>query len=162
MSDVNAGVLVREGTDASGRSTATLERDSPNTRLIVIAVIAILTIISVVVYGLVELFTWTLRAEVRRKQLEPVSTLLRDVRAEEQAKLNRYQWIDPKAGIVRIPLERAKQLVILDYAKPEAKVEAKPEVDRESKTDFRGGGPKAESGLSSSSQDPQPAGDRSR
>ena len=93
-----------------------VEQDHPNVRLIFVAVVAIVTIVAVVIGGLVQLFNSTMRAEVQRKQLEPVSSVLRDVYAAEQAKLNRYQWTDQKAGILRIPIERARQLVLSEYA----------------------------------------------
>jgi hypothetical protein len=162
VSEVNAGVIAREEAGSDRAATeGTLEQDRPNVRLIVIAVIAILTIICILIVGLVELFDWTLRAEIRRKQLEPVSTLLRDVRADEQAKLNRYQWIDEKAGVVRIPLSRAKQLVLSDYAaldhEPDSPRGAAKAVEGASSA----GAAKAESSAHGAA-DPPPAGERSR
>jgi hypothetical protein len=43
-------------------------------------------------------------------QTEPV-TDLEKYRATEDAKLNSYGWIDKQAGIIRIPIERAMQLI---------------------------------------------------
>ncbi len=37
---------------------------------------------------------------------------LRDLRAEEDRILSSYGWVDPNAGIVRIPIDRAMQLVL--------------------------------------------------
>lgn len=37
---------------------------------------------------------------------------LKQLRAEEDAILSSYRWIDPNAGIVRIPIDRAMQLVL--------------------------------------------------
>jgi hypothetical protein len=34
-----------------------------------------------------------------------------DVRAEEQEKLSSYGWVEPNAGVVRIPVERAMELL---------------------------------------------------
>jgi hypothetical protein len=73
------------------------------------------------VVGLEQLFTSTVRAEIRRKQLEPVSAMLREVQAEEQGKISRYQWVDQKAGVLRIPIDRARQLVLSDYADTRSK-----------------------------------------
>ena len=37
---------------------------------------------------------------------------LRELRAQEDAVLHSYDWVDKQAGIVRIPIERAMELVI--------------------------------------------------
>jgi hypothetical protein len=37
---------------------------------------------------------------------------LRDLRAEERAALNGYHWVDRNAGVVRIPIDEAKRLVL--------------------------------------------------
>jgi hypothetical protein len=37
---------------------------------------------------------------------------LKALRAEEDAKMNGYGWIDRKTGTIRIPIERAKQLLL--------------------------------------------------
>jgi hypothetical protein len=38
-------------------------------------------------------------------------TQLNDIRLAEEQKLNSYDWVDQKAGIVRIPIERAMDLL---------------------------------------------------
>jgi hypothetical protein len=45
-----------------------------------------------------------------RLQKTPVMEL-RDFRAGEEAILNSYGWVDPEKGVVRIPVERAMELV---------------------------------------------------
>lgn len=45
-----------------------------------------------------------------RLQVAP-ATDLAHIRAEEEALLDRYEWIDPKSGLVRIPIDRAIELV---------------------------------------------------
>jgi hypothetical protein len=37
---------------------------------------------------------------------------LKDLRAHEQTELNSYGWIDQKAGIVRLPIDRAMELTV--------------------------------------------------
>lgn len=45
-------------------------------------------------------------------QLQTESTTdLDKYRAAEEAKLNSYAWIDKQAGIIRIPIERAMDLI---------------------------------------------------
>jgi hypothetical protein len=38
-------------------------------------------------------------------------------RAREEAELNGYQWIDRSAGRVEVPVDRAKELFLQDYAR---------------------------------------------
>ena len=37
---------------------------------------------------------------------------LNDIRLQEESTLHRYQWADQKAGLVRIPIERAMELIV--------------------------------------------------
>ncbi len=46
-----------------------------------------------------------------RLQDRPVLDL-RQLRAQEDAQLNGYGWVDPAAGRVRIPIEQAMELVV--------------------------------------------------
>jgi len=43
--------------------------------------------------------------------------LLADHRAKEQADATSYGWIDQKAGVVRLPIDRAIELTVRDQAK---------------------------------------------
>lgn len=43
--------------------------------------------------------------------------LLEDHRAREKAESTSYGWIDQKAGIVRLPIDRAMELVVREHAK---------------------------------------------
>lgn len=54
-------------------------------------------------------------------RLQTVSTLRQDLveaRAREEALLNRYDWVDRKSGVVRIPVERAIELLAQEPKKP--------------------------------------------
>ncbi len=42
-------------------------------------------------------------------------TNLRELRAKE-AEANHYGWVDQKAGVVRLPIERAMELTVQKYA----------------------------------------------
>lgn len=44
--------------------------------------------------------------------------LLIEHRAKERAAATSYAWVDQKAGIVRLPVERAIELTVRDHAKP--------------------------------------------
>lgn len=43
--------------------------------------------------------------------------LLAEHRAREQSESSGYGWIDQKAGIVRLPIDRAMELVVREHAK---------------------------------------------
>jgi hypothetical protein len=45
------------------------------------------------------------------KHEHPLEEMKR-LRAEEEAKLNSYGWVDEKAGVVRIPIDEAKKLLL--------------------------------------------------
>lgn len=47
------------------------------------------------------------------------------LRAAEDARLNSYGWVDRKAGLVHIPIERAMELIVQRGLSP-GKEEAKP------------------------------------
>jgi F0F1-type ATP synthase membrane subunit b/b' len=52
---------------------------------------------------------WRANAANRRKTLQ-------DLRAEEEAQISRYRWIDQQAGVVQLPIERAMDLTARDLA----------------------------------------------
>lgn len=46
-----------------------------------------------------------------RLQVQPAADL-RQIRAGEQGRLNSYGWVEPNAGVVRIPIDRAMELLL--------------------------------------------------
>ncbi len=68
--------------------------------------------------GISEMFYWTTRSEIRRKQGIPVNDLLTKTQQSEDTLLNEYRWIKKSEGRLRIPVARARALVILEYARP--------------------------------------------
>ena len=55
--------------------------------------------------------------------MEPINRLIA-LRAAADKRLHSYGWVDQKAGIVHIPIERAMQLVVRRHAASES--EASP------------------------------------
>jgi hypothetical protein len=55
------------------------------------------------------------------------------VRAAEESVLHSYGWVNPSSGIVRIPIERAMQLVVERGLPPVSASEEKKVVDSHSK-----------------------------
>lgn len=65
----------------------------------------------------VETDTRTARPETRMKFPEPRLEVnergeLKDFRLDEETQLNTYGWVDQKAGVARIPIDRAMQLIV--------------------------------------------------
>ena len=88
----------------------------PNTpaTLVVGAVGAILLVICVV---LLQAYFYRSEAdEVRRKVVAVAPEELAQARAEQLGVLNSYRWIDEKAGVVGIPIDRAMELVVAERA----------------------------------------------
>ncbi len=101
------------------------EQDQPKNRMIGAIVVSTLALLVGVVIGVNEIFRSVFNHEISAKQLEPQGTELRELRAEEQAKLSRYQWVNRKDGVVRIPVDRARELTLAAYrARAAAPVEA--------------------------------------
>ena len=91
------------------------EPDRPKNRAIAAVVFTALTLLTGVVVTVNEIFRAVFNQEISSKQLEHQSTELRELRAEEQAKLSRYRWVNRKEGVVRIPLDRARELTLVAY-----------------------------------------------
>jgi len=102
----NASGSVHEG------EAAQAEQDRPNSAVILGIVAVTLAALSGVVAGVNELFKATLGGEISAKVLEPPSSALRGLRAMEEQKLSRYQWVSEEDGVVRIPLDRAIELTL--------------------------------------------------
>jgi hypothetical protein len=98
---------------------AAAEADKPRSALIFAAVVATAIILVALLAGINELFDHTMRSTVSRQQLDVPSSQLRDLRAKEAARLTRYQWVNKTTGELRIPVDRAAQLVLAERsAKP--------------------------------------------
>jgi len=92
-----------------------LEADRPKSGIIgVMIVITIVSVIGICV-GVNEYFKAALESELQSKVYGLVDSRLTDLRAEEEQKLNHYQWVDAKHEQVRVPLERARELTLADY-----------------------------------------------
>ena len=85
-------------------------------RLIIAGLTTVMLALSVVA-ATSELYYFTLRAEVQRKRgaFENAQLLANQLR--DNRRLDRYQWVTPSQGVLRIPLSVAKSLTIADYQK---------------------------------------------
>jgi hypothetical protein len=98
-------------------------------RPIVLAAVGLLAVIVFVFVSMQWLFDYYAAREARRSEPNPLAESyarelppeprlqtapvqdLRQLRAAEDAVLNSYGWIDRKNGVVRIPIERAMELL---------------------------------------------------
>jgi len=95
-----------------------LEDDRPRNGLIAfITLITCIVLISFVIF-VRELFKSWGEEELQRKVYTVQSEQLKDLRATEKQKLSKYQWVSQKDGVVRIPTDRAMELVIAAYRNP--------------------------------------------
>jgi hypothetical protein len=81
------------------------------------------TLVAVALIGLVAAWLWqeserAVREELDRKVLTRPSPALLQLRAEEERRLHRYQWLDAKHETVRIPVERALERVLAERSAP--------------------------------------------
>lgn len=98
------------------------EGDSPRTTFIFLFVVVSVLLVGAIVIGVDQIFRLSAQDELSKKVLAVPNTALRQLRTEEEGKLTRYQWVDQKAGVVRIPVERAMQLVAGEWAQRPAGV----------------------------------------
>lgn len=91
------------------------EIDRPKNALIAIYIVGLCIVIVATVIAVYELFVVEFKAEIQAKVLDPQNSALRELRATEEARLTRYQWVSQKDGVVRIPLPRAIELTLKDY-----------------------------------------------
>lgn len=90
----------------------------PPTALIGVAVLGALLLILLAIIALIEYAGFAMRDEVDAKVLTRPSPELAALRALEARRLSRYQWVDRKKGIVRIPVDRALELTLRDWSRP--------------------------------------------
>lgn len=106
------------------------ERSDMNVHLIAIAAIGILLYVCIAPFILTRVYHPALRDVDRALDIKPPAPVLqlnpaadlRKFRAQEDAQLDSYGWVDRARGIARIPIAQAMQDVasrgIADVAKP--------------------------------------------
>ena len=96
---------------------AIAEVDRVNVGMIALVTLAIVGVTVAVVIGVQQFFHETYRNEIANKTNSVVDPRLRETAALEVAHFTKYQWADQKNGLVRIPRDRARELVLADYGK---------------------------------------------
>jgi len=94
-----------------------VEGDNPKNIIITASIVIVSVVLIVMVIGVNQWFGFAVRDEVTTKQLATEPADKRALRAQEAAHLSRYQFVDREKGVVRIPVERARELVVQDWGK---------------------------------------------
>ncbi len=72
-------------------------------------------LVALAIIALAQYVGFGMQDELERKVLARPNPQLMALRAREGQLLSRYQWVDRKQGIVRIPVERALELTLRDW-----------------------------------------------
>ena len=96
---------------AEGPGNAGYEKGEVNVRRVVFfAAVSIVVVAALLIFSL-DYFTAVKEELVQELVLEPQSATLRELRAREIEELSSYQLLDSAAGVYRIPVRRAMELV---------------------------------------------------
>jgi hypothetical protein len=74
-------------------------------------------LVFVMTVGLQALFYVEQRHEIDRKVTNQAPEAVTRLAAEQQEKLHSYRWVDARAGIAAIPIDRAMELTIREIAR---------------------------------------------
>jgi hypothetical protein len=99
--------LSENDTHAAGGSAD----DDPDAASTVFIGIVGTLLLATIVVALQGLFEHAARIEFERKVVAEAPLELRDLQSAQLALLNGYRWVDPKAGVAGIPIERAMELL---------------------------------------------------
>ena len=106
------------------------DRSEPATGSIWGFTIGSVVILVVVIFALQQYFTKIWNDAVQDKVLAAPSSQLEDVRNRDAYALTHYSYQDKSKGIVRIPLDRAQEMVLQDAAQGKTFYPAKPTVPK--------------------------------
>lgn len=84
--------------------------DDLNTPMILLVGVIFAVLVFVVIFFLQGLFYRMQHTEQQSKVIAEQPQELGQLRADQQAKLNSYGWIDRQKGVVSIPIDRAMEL----------------------------------------------------
>lgn len=114
--DQQAESLVEEGASRSTEIVSvTPGSGGPRQWGLQLTYVAAMISVLLVMLGATEYCCGALRAERARKSALPDAALV-NTQLRDRSRLERYQWVDRKAGVLRIPVKRAVDLVLAQYA----------------------------------------------
>jgi hypothetical protein len=97
------------------------DRSEPNVRLIAIFGAGTLVLLVVAVLALQYYYDRVLEEQVFVKVQEPVAQNLVNLRAREDEALHSYRYLDREKGTIRLPIERAMELLASESAQGKLK-----------------------------------------
>lgn len=106
---------------------AGFDADEPSTRGILVFLVAMVAIFVAVVVGVTYYYKSTLERAEYEKVLAPPSQQLGELRAREDWNLSHYGYVDKAKGQVRIPVDRAMELLVQEAADSKLRY---PQVDQ--------------------------------
>lgn len=86
--------------------------DDPNTPMSAVVAVISAVLLVVVILLLEALYFHMVAGEDRRKVVATGTEAAATLRADQDRLLASYGWVDRAAGVVRIPVDRAAELVI--------------------------------------------------
>lgn len=102
------------------------ERGEPKSWMIVAWGAGTVLALVLVIAGIQFYFDRVKEQQVYQKQMEPVSADLLSLRAKEDAHLHSYAYVDRNKGVVRIPINRAMELLAKEAAAGKLPYPTKP------------------------------------
>lgn len=102
------------------------DHGEPNSAMIGIVGGAIVLVVVVVILAITYLYDFAHDSQVDQVVGRPVWTELLDLRAHEDADLYQYKYIDRNTGAVRLPIDRAEELLIKEAAEGKLKYPTAP------------------------------------
>jgi hypothetical protein len=102
------------------------DRSEPNVRIIAIFGAGTLVLLVVAVLALQYYYDRVLEEQVFVKVQEPVAQTLVDLRAREDEELHAYRYLDREKGTVRLPIERAMELLASEAAQGKLRYPQRP------------------------------------
>ncbi len=105
---------------------AGFDREEPSATTIgLLALASVLAL--VLVFVVVQIYYQHSRdQQIEEKVLLPVSEDLLDLRAREDSSLHSYGYINKEKGEIRVPIERAMDLITKEYAEGKVRYSTKP------------------------------------
>ena len=91
------------------------DRQEANAKVISLFGGVTIAVVIAAVFGVQYYYDISHERQVYVKVLEPVSSEIKDLRAREDQQLHSYEYINREQGTVRLPIERAMELVAADY-----------------------------------------------
>ncbi len=88
--------------------------DDVDTPMIALVGITSAVFLFVLIIALLAWFNATEQRELRQKIVEPPNEKLEQLDAKQLESINVYRLVDPKKGVIAIPIDRAMDLVLKD------------------------------------------------